>query len=135
MNENPMFNAKDERKTHLDRFLVVFVVRNTQNFKELADLRQLCIDEGVAFKIRDYCSRTYSEDCEYVERLPAFHIYLDKKYEQTLYPHTLHKESILSFIDSVVEKERLIALKSRGWKNPLRLFNHLFKKSLTSRCF
>ena len=135
MNENPMFNAKEHRKTHLNRFLVVFVVRNIQNLKETTDVRELCISEGIAFKIRDYCSRTYHEDCEYVERLPAFHIYLDKKYEQTLYPHTLYKDSILSFIDSVAEKERQLDEKRRAWRNPLRLFNRLFNLSLTPRCF
>ena len=117
-----MFNAKELRKALVGRFLIVVVVRSTQDLIDTTDIRELCISEGIAFKVRDYCSRKFHEDCEYVERLPAFHIYLDKKYEKTLYPHSLSNDSIISYIDSIAEKEKLRSIKR---KNRFGLFNRL----------
>ena len=54
----------------------------------LHQIRDHCIKCSVLFTSRIYDSYKYSCDRDFIERLPAFHIYIKRAYIKTYYPNT-----------------------------------------------
>lgn len=77
----------------------------------LHEIRDYCNKKSVLFTTRIYDSDKYSCDRDFIERLPAFHIYIKRAYSKTYYPNTRP----LQHVDEAVElyMKRLDATKKR----------------------
>lgn len=51
----------------------------------ISDIRAYAYSVGASFTMREYDSYKFSADKKYVERLPAFHVYIDKSRNRTFY--------------------------------------------------
>ena len=49
-------------------------------------MKEFCEKVKFKFKSRDYDADTYFNDREYIERLPAYHLYINNVHETTFYP-------------------------------------------------
>ena len=81
MYTNPIHINKSNK---FDNYIVTLVVRvfeGKQTIDSFQDIQELCNQNKIGFVGREYDSRNYEEDCEYITRLPAFHIY-DGKYNK-----------------------------------------------------
>jgi hypothetical protein len=67
---------------------------------------------GGIFQTRIYDSRNRSDDRDYIERLPAFHIYNKKAYSKTFYPNTRPIQHIDEAIDACIIDEKRRNVKS-----------------------
>jgi hypothetical protein len=56
------------------------------NLRSIIDMRNFCKEKQIEFETRLYNSRKNNYDCEFIERLPAFHMYEKKNYVDTFYP-------------------------------------------------
>jgi hypothetical protein len=86
-----------------------------------------CLNRGFTVEMRIFDSYSYSDDREYIISLPAFHIYIGAKYENTVYP----SDSPIEIIDSYIEKYRASEEKARRrrevWKKFFELPKRVFK--------
>jgi len=65
---------------------VVCVVEDLSNVNNsINSVKEICNDNKIHFNIREYDSRKYSSDRNNIIKLPAFHIYVKKSYNGTLY--------------------------------------------------
>lgn len=78
------------------------------NPKDYEAVETFCKKYHIDYKVTEL-TPGIEEDCEYVTRLPAFHIYIDEEYEKTFF-----KEDSLS--------EILVSLFSKKKKQPRPLF-------------
>jgi hypothetical protein len=53
------------------------------------EMRIFCKEHHIAHELREFLPEPLQEDREYIERLPAFQIYLEGEYEKTAYPDDL----------------------------------------------
>jgi hypothetical protein len=89
----------------------------------IKSIRDHTVEKGAMFMTRIYDSKKYSEDCNFIERLPALHIYKERSYIKTFYPNTRP----LQHVNETVE-EYLRVLESRRLKKDK--WNKMFKKVL-----
>lgn len=85
----------------------------------IPEMRGFCQDHKVQFTTREYMPRKYSEDCDFVERLPALQMYEGRYANKTFYPDTrpyqIVEEAILRHKNRQLNKES-----SKGaWKKTL----------------
>lgn len=64
-------------------FTVCFVYKEETDY---ALLREFCEQRGIRYKSRYFDSYKYSNDREYISRLPAIHIIEDRGWQETVYP-------------------------------------------------
>lgn len=80
------------------------------NLRSILDMRNFCKEKNISFESRVYNSRRYERDCEFIERLPAFHLFEKKIYQETFYPsefaYQLVGEQIAAYKIRKAEKER-----------------------------
>ena len=80
------------------------------NLRAIIDMRNFCKEKNIAFETRLYNSRKYQIDCEFVERLPAFHLFEKKIYQESFYPsefaYHLVAEQVAAYKIRKAEKER-----------------------------
>lgn len=80
------------------------------NLRSIIDMRNFCKEKNISFETRLYNSRKYERDCEFIERLPAFHLFEKKIYQETFYPgefaYTLVSEQVAAYRIRKAEKER-----------------------------
>lgn len=80
------------------------------NLRSVIDMRNYCKEKNIHFESRLYNSRKYNIDCDFIERLPAFHLFEKKVYQDTTYPseyaYTLIGEQIAAYKIRKAEKER-----------------------------
>jgi hypothetical protein len=61
---------------------------------------------SISFIIRDYNSSQFEEDCDYITKLPAIHLYMCKKgYLETFYPSDTYQTSIEKLIEKTEYEE------------------------------
>ena len=75
---------------------------------------------GLKYKLREYNSRKYADDRDIITSLPAFHIYVEESYIDTLYPG----EKMLDDIDEYLRKYEQRKLERKRF---LEIFTNLFK--------
>jgi hypothetical protein len=80
------------------------------NLRSIIDMRNYCKEKSIHFESRLHNSRKYNIDCEFIERLPAFHLFEKKIYQETFYPsdfaYQLVGEQIAAYKIRKAEKER-----------------------------
>jgi hypothetical protein len=67
-------------------------------------IREYAQSLNIIFITREYDSIKYSEDRDFVQRLPAFHIYEKKCYRKTFYPNTRPYQIIQDTVNQYLEK-------------------------------
>ncbi len=80
------------------------------NLRSIIDMRNFCKEKDIHFESRVYNSRKYNIDCEFIERLPAFHLFEKKIYQETFYPsdfaYQLVSEQVAAYKIRKAETER-----------------------------
>jgi hypothetical protein len=101
MNENPL-QQKETQEVFYFPFHVCYVYLDSSDrhdpvFKSVKDF---CDRSHIPIYCRLYDSKKYSEDCDDIESLPAFHVYMDgSDYpEETFYPTSHPLRKINSYI-------------------------------------
>lgn len=74
-------------------------------------IRQECHARGVRFVAREYAPRKYSEDREFIERLPAMHAHSGVAYKRTFYPDTRP----IQIIEEVVAESKIKLTAQEVW--------------------
>lgn len=97
------------------------------NDARIPPIRSYAHSTGATFISREYDSEKFSDDRNMIERLPAFHIYINKAYQKTFYfdsnPLEQIDESILHCISIKEKKWSILSwIKSalRGRKSLIR---------------
>ena len=107
---------------------IVCVLREYSQYASLHALRDYCKECGIMFSTRIYDSKKYSDDCSYIERLPAFHAYVKRSYIKTFYPNTRpfqHVDETLEIHLKSVEAKRR---RSELWRKPFKIMANWFKR-------
>ena len=60
-------------------------------------MRIFCTEHHIAHELREVLPEPLEEDREYIERLPAFQIYLEGEYQKTAYP-----DNIIDVIKTII---------------------------------
>lgn len=141
-NENPILTAISiKEKEYLEiakgSHLPIHVCCVLDEYSDYNDvtlhmIRDYCAKKNVLFTTRRYDSDKYSCDRYFIERLPAFHIYMRKSYEKTYYPNTRpiqHIDEILERYTRQIENKRL---RKQLWKKRVASFIK-WLKSFTHR--
>ena len=80
-------------------------------------MREFCQEHNVRFTTREYAPRKYSEDRDYVERLPALQMEEGKYHHKTFYPDTRPfqhvEEAVMRYQKRQLNKE---SSKTSTWK-------------------
>ena len=80
---NPMFVQKEQKKKDLEfnsQFNITFI--NDYRFSDSSKymfIKQFCEENKISFILRNYNSVEFQDDCDYISKLPAFHLYFQKK--------------------------------------------------------
>jgi hypothetical protein len=72
--------------------------------KDIQDIRDYCHDLNIVFITREFDSAKYSDDRYRIERLPAFHIYVNKCYNKTFYPNTRPYQIIEEIVEKYIKR-------------------------------
>lgn len=100
--------------------------------KTLSEVRFFCNEKGLIFESRYYNSAINRYDRDVIERLPAFHIYLNSIYERTFYPNTRPFQHILEVIQLHSQRiQKRLARKNRFKGLLLRIIKKI--KNLTHK--
>jgi hypothetical protein len=85
MQSNPLHAPASAEKPHTPlRVICVVRVYDDSHTADVGAIREYCNTNGVLFSTRIYSSRQYADDRNYIEQLPAFHIYAEKAYIRTV---------------------------------------------------
>lgn len=71
----------------------------------LTKMREFCKTNHIQFTMRVFDSIKYSEDCNNIRRLPAFHVKIKRNYIRTFYPNTRPYQHVLECIE-IYEKRK-----------------------------
>ena len=91
-----------------------------------------CRDHHITFKLEVF-NDGIEEDREMIERLPAFHLYVDEEYELTFYPEQKVESVVKDYITNHLDKRSNPKKKSWVFTLPTISFpSFRFKKKLAS---
>ena len=82
-------------------------------------IREYTQNSGAMFTTRHYNSMKKSEDRDFIERLPAFHVYINKSYIKTFYPNTRPLQHVDESIAKHVNAIELKRVRSELWRKRL----------------
>ena len=98
--------------------------RNTQ----LRDIKNHAISSGAIFLTREYDSRKFSNDRDVIQRLPAFHVYINKSYNRTFYPNTRPLDHINECINIYLKQEETREHRKGRWGKWYKSFKNWLGK-------
>ncbi len=103
-------------------------------------VKDYCLTKNILFSTRRYNSYSHRHDREYISQLPAFHIYINKIHQRTVYVNTRPLQHIDEIINLYVKMEEEKRIKEEKWKEfkrrVVRFFsikNIFHKKSLLEK--
>lgn len=87
--------------------IVICVVANLADYNNdlIHSIRNHVNDSNALFMTRVYDARKFADDREYIERLPAFHVYRKKSYIKTFYPNTRPFQHVTESIEAYLEHQ------------------------------
>jgi hypothetical protein len=93
-------------KRYAHKFMIVGVYHWSKPVceEQFDEARFYCRDHHILFKLEVFNDRI-EEDREMIERLPAFHLYVDEEYTLTFYPEQILATVIKDFISTYVDKK------------------------------
>jgi hypothetical protein len=87
------------------------------NQEPIHAIRDYTLSLNAMFETRLYDSFTYGEDRNEIERLPAFHIYVKRRYINTFYtntrPYQIIQDCVKGYLDELEKKKEA----KKFWKN------------------
>lgn len=115
-------NEKERREKEAFRypFIVTCVVRYTEDLPNTPSfklVRTFCENNHVAFSAREYDSHRYSEDCNFIEKLPAFHLYYKngREHYMTFYGDQNPVQKILEEIGDWKKEQEKRKARKEAW--------------------
>jgi hypothetical protein len=85
-------------------------------------VREYAHDIGASFTTRIYDADSITDDRNYIERLPAFHVYVKKRnleYRKTFYLDSNYVDEIDEVIKYVEKREEIKKQRSQAWRRRL----------------
>lgn len=73
--------------------------------ESLQQIKEFCESKELTFYTREYNPNVISDDRHFIEKLPAFHIYVKSSYTNTFYMDTHPRHVIRETIEQYLEKE------------------------------
>jgi len=102
---NPLHNIVVKIEKKLYPITVKYVVDDLSDTnRDIQDLRDYSHRLNITFITREYNSFKYSDDRYNIERLPAFHIYVNSILKKTFYPNTDPYKVIDETLNKYLEK-------------------------------
>ena len=131
MSINPIFTESNIQRIlhsafvkHAHRLVVHGVYDWKKPIKEevFDEMRIFCKEHHIAHELREFLPEPLQEDREYIERLPAFQIYLEGEYQKTAYPN-----DVIDVIKRIITDLDTKPVKHSSWSFKFPKFQ-LFKK-------
>ena len=94
----------------------------------LRDIKTHTLNSGATFITREYDSRKFSNDRDVIERLPAFHIYINNIYDRTFYSNTRPLDHINESITIHLNNEEKKLKRKEKWKKLYTSFKEWLSK-------
>lgn len=88
----------------------------------LREIKTYAINSGVMFITREYDSRKFSNDRDIIERLPAFHVYINRAYNRTFYPNTRPLDHINECVNTHLNNEEIKVKRKERWSKMYESF-------------
>ena len=136
MSVNPIFTESHVQRTQDSAFIKhahKLMVHGVYDWKrpvkeEIFDkMRIFCTEHHIAHELREFLPEPLEEDREYIERLPAFQIYLEGEYQKTAYP-----DNIIEMLQKIVmdlDTKAVMPAKPVRWKFVIPKFTFFNKRS------
>ena len=130
MSINPIFTESHVQRTQDSAFIKhahKLMVHGVYNWKKpvkeevFDEMRIFCKEYHIAHELREFLPEPLEEDREYIERLPAFQIYLDGEYQKTAYP-----DNIIDVIKTIITDLDTKPAKPVRWKFVIPKFTFRF---------
>jgi len=134
---NPI--SKKGRRDQPPGHRITFVVKDVAAAASITynDLKLYCKIHNIVLTVREYCSKTYSEDCDNIIRLPAFHIYKNDEWLATVHNKNDIHDKVQSDINSWQREQEQLHLRREAWRQRLNSVTSFFgikqKVKYTSR--
>ena len=134
---NPVLGLIESRKnnTVLDNikypikvYCIVDDLSDASRDPLLRDIKNHAINSGVIFTTREYDSQKFSNDRDIIQRLPAFHVYINKGYNRTFYPNTRPLDHINECIRIYLNNEDIKIKRRERWSKMYQWFKNLIRK-------
>lgn len=123
---NPIHNVIERTERKIYPITVKCVVDDLSDIsKDIIALRDYAHSLNILFVTREYDSRKYSNDRHYIERLPAFHIYVKTSYKRTFYPNTRPYQIIQQTVEKYIKRTEELENNKDAW---YRFFNKFFER-------
>jgi hypothetical protein len=90
----------------------------------LREIKNHAINSGVIYTTREYDSYKFSNDRDVIQRLPAFHAYINKSYNRTFYSNTRPLDHINECIKIHLNNEEKKIRRIQRWKNLYESFKN-----------
>jgi hypothetical protein len=100
MNENPIQPIKQDVFYYPFRVCYVYLDTSDKHDPAFKAVKEFCDTNHIPIYCRTYDARKYEEDCEEIETLPAFHMYMDgfNYPDETFYPTSHPIQKLNAFI-------------------------------------
>jgi hypothetical protein len=82
----------------------------------IRNVKSYVINSGAMFITREYDSRKFSNDRDVIQRLPAFHVHINKAYNRTFYPNTRPLDHINECIELYIKNEEAKIKRKGRWR-------------------
>ena len=115
MYTNPMWKNPTPKKFPLS---ICCVMEDTfYTNPRISNIREYAHKMGATFTLREYDTFKFSVDRKYVERLPAFHIYINRHHQKTIYLDSQVKpeDQIDECVHLCLEREERRAMSFIEW--------------------
>jgi hypothetical protein len=121
-------SGSGSRPAKLSGFRITLVVKDPTVLSEDAykEVKVYCDIHKIIFTGREYSSIVYSEDCDNIRSLPAFHIYKDDEWLSTVYNTKDINQKIQSEIALWEKKQEQIRLKREAWQRRFSSLSSFF---------
>lgn len=124
---NPISKKRrDQPPSHRITFVVKDVTAAAGPSITYNDLKLYCKIHNIILTVREYCSKTYSEDCDNIIRLPAFHIYKNDQWLTTVYNKNDIHNKVQSDINVWQREQEQRRLRREAWQRRYRSVTTFF---------
>ena len=109
-------------------YCIVDDLSNASRITIIRDIKTHTLNSGAIFITREYDSRKFSNDRDVIERLPAFHIYINNIYDRTFYSNTRPLDHINESITIHLNNEEKKLKRKEKWKKLYTSFKEWLSK-------
>jgi hypothetical protein len=118
MINNPInFKSEDKLESKVIIHLIVKDINNLKISEKMAQIEEYCLLKSIKFLTRNYSPIEYEEDKEEIPQLPAYHLYCNHDYYNTMLPSNDYK----FIINNAIMKSEEVSF----WR---KILNYLKKK-------